>query len=121
MLNFAADCSQGDGVSESVQVGYVLSTGTGVDHSMIIKSYIADLDTVKVIPERNWRGTAPRIFFKPPSGLPPHTFDLTGLNNQEFVIRACAKNNQGFGVPSDSLRIRPSSTVPSAPTSVMLF
>ncbi|KAL7541113.1 LOW QUALITY PROTEIN: hypothetical protein ACHAXR_012985 [Thalassiosira sp. AJA248-18] len=119
-LNFVTDCSQDNGVSVTIQIGSVLKTDNGVNHSMIIKSYAADLDAIKIIPETNWRGTAPRIFFKPPSGLAPHTFTMTGIDKEKLIIRASARNSLGFGPPSDFLEILPTSTVPSAPSSVML-
>merc|ERR1712086_952385 len=85
----------------------------GVDHSMIIKSYTTDLDAIQVTPERNWRGTAARIFFKPPSGLSPRTFTMTGVENKaKVIVRASARNTQGLGPFSNSLAITPSSTVP---------
>mmetsp|Transcript_19739 Transcript_19739/g.42930 ORF Transcript_19739/g.42930 Transcript_19739/m.42930 type:complete len:985 (+) Transcript_19739:2-2956(+) len=120
-LNFLTDCSQGDGVSETIRIGSVLNTDHGVDHSMILKSYTADIDAIEIIPERNWRGTAPRIFFKPPSGLSPHTFTMAGIDAEKVTIRASARNSQGLGPFSNPLVISPSSTVPSAPTSVLLY
>jgi len=121
-LHFLPGCSQEDGVNETIQVGSVLNTDNGVDHSMIIKSHTADLDDIEIIPERNWRGTAPRIFFKPPSGLAPHTFTMTGMDKEKkYMVRASAMNSHGHGPPSNALEISPDSTVPSAPTSVLLF
>ncbi|KAL7554112.1 hypothetical protein ACHAWF_017504 [Thalassiosira exigua] len=118
-LSFVSDCSQDDGVSETIQAGSVLGTGNGVDHSMIVKSYTADLDAIEIVPERNWRGTAPRVFFKPPSGLPSHTFTLTGLD-EKVIVRVRARNAKGYGPPSNTLEIFPAATVPSAPTFVTL-
>ena len=121
-LSFATDCSQVNGVNEVVHVGSILNTGHGVDHSMIVKSYTADLEAIEIVPERNWRGTAPRIFFKPPSGLLPLTFMMTGIvKEKRYIVRASARNCRGYGSPSPSLEILPSSTVPSAPTNVLLF
>lgn len=122
LTSFVSDCSQADGVAEPVYIGSVVLTDTGVDHSLIVKAYTADLDKVEIVPERNWRGNAPRIFYKPPSGLSPHTFMLEGLDkNKQYFIRAFAKNSEGYGPPSNTLQVTPLSTVPSAPMSVMLF
>ena len=91
------------------------------DYSMIVKAHTADLGSVNIIPERNWRGTAPRVFYKPPSGMPPRTFFLKGLNKQKtYVVRAFARNSDGYGPPSNLVKIVPASTTPSAPTSVSL-
>ena len=91
------------------------------DFSMIVKAHTADLDSVKVIPERNWRGTAPRVFYKPPSGMPPRTLFLNGLDKHKtYDVRAFARNAEGYGHPSNLIKIAPVSTAPSAPTSISL-
>lgn len=121
-LSFAADCSQVNGVNEVVHVGSILNNGHGVDHSMIVKSYTADLGAIEIVPERNWRGTAPRIFFKSPYGYNPRTFMLTGMvKEKSYFVRVSARNSRGYGSPSPTLEISPSSTVPSAPTNVLLL
>ena len=120
--NFGLDCSLGDGVSQAVELGSVLRASGGTDHSMIIKSYTADLDTIQVTPETNWRGTAPRIFFNPPSGLYSRTFTMTGIEDKaKMIIRASARNNQGFGPFSNAVAIVPSSTVPDMVRNLSLF
>ncbi|KAL9181119.1 hypothetical protein ACHAXT_009924 [Thalassiosira profunda] len=94
----------------------------GRDLTMIVKAHTADLDKVSAIPELSWRGTAPRIFAKPPSGLEPNTFALTGLDGLgKIVVRGIARNERGHGAPSVLLEISLASTVPSAPTAVLLL
>jgi hypothetical protein len=121
-LSFASDCSQSNGVNKVVYVGSFLKTDTGVDHSIIVKAYTADLEAFEIVPERNWRGTEPRIFFKPPSGSVSRTFTLSGLvKGKSYLVRASARNSRGYGLPSQSLLVAPASTTPSAPTMVMLI
>ena len=120
-MSFTSDCSQADGAAEQVSVGSIIMTETGVDHSVIVKAHLADLNTVQIVPESNWRGTSARLFFQPPSGLLPQTFILDGLDKTEtYIVRASAKNSEGFGSPSNILQVKPTSTVPSAPISVSL-
>ena len=120
-LSFTSDCSQADGAAEQVFIGSVLMTQTGVDHSVVVKAHLADLDTIQIVPESNWRGTSARLFFQPPSGLLPQTFILDGLDKTKtYIVRASAKNSEGFGTPSNILQVKPASTVPSAPISVSL-
>ena len=91
------------------------------DYSMIVKAHTADLDSVKIIPESNWRGTAPRVFYKPPSGTSPRTVLLEGLEKHKaYVVRAFARNAEGWSPASNLVQIVPASTVPSAPMSVSL-
>ncbi len=91
------------------------------DLTMIVKAHTGDLDSLKIIPESNWRGTAPRVFYKPPSGMPPRTVLIEGLEKQKtYVARAFARNAEGFGPASNLITIAPTSTVPSEPTSVSL-
>ena len=91
------------------------------DYTMVVKAHTGDLDSVKVVPERNWRGTAPRIFYKPPSGSPPLSMTVEGLEKHKtYVVRAFAKNAEGYGPPSNLIKIAPASTAPSAPVSVSL-
>jgi hypothetical protein len=92
------------------------------EHTMIVKAYTADLDSIQVIPESNWRGTDARLFVKPPSGSPPRVFTLEGLDKgKTYSVRALARNSEGYGPPSSVMKIVPLSTAPSAPTSVFLF
>eukprot|EP00956_Cyclotella_meneghiniana_P022416 scaffold42451_cov66-Cyclotella_meneghiniana.AAC.3 len=120
-LSFTADCSQVNGMAQSVSVGSVLLTDNGVDHSVIVKSHLADLDTIEIVPENNWRGTAARLFFQPPSGLLPQTFTLDGLDKTKtYVVRASARNSEGYGPVSNEVKVTPKSTVPSSPISVSL-
>ena len=91
------------------------------DYTMVVKAHTADLDSVKIIPESNWRGTAPRVFYKPPSGMSPRTVLLEGLEKHKtYVVRAFARNAEGWSPASNLVQIVPASTVPSAPTSVAL-
>ena len=91
------------------------------DYTMIVKAHTVDLDSVKVVPESNWRGTAPRVFYKPPSGMPPRTVFLEGLEKQKtYVARAFARNAEGNGPSSNLIKIVPASTAPSSPSSVSL-
>ncbi|KAL7442689.1 hypothetical protein ACHAXH_009869 [Discostella pseudostelligera] len=121
-LNFADDCSQDNGVNVEVHAGSYLDTGIGAAHSMIVKAFTADLNKIVVIPERNWRGTASRVFSKHPYGIAPRTFTLAGMKDKKnYIVRASARNSQGFGPPSQPIGIKPASTVPSAPRAVMLF
>jgi hypothetical protein len=88
---------------------------------MIVKAHTAALNSIEVIPERNWRGTAPRVFYKPPSGMPPRKLFLEGLiKGNTYVVRAFARNLEGYGPPSSLLKVVPISTAPGAPTSVSL-
>ncbi|KAL3797523.1 hypothetical protein HJC23_009887 [Cyclotella cryptica] len=120
-FSFTSNCSQANGVAEPVSVGSALFTETGVDHTVIVKSHTADLDTIKIIPESNWRGTAARLFFQSPAGLIPQTFILKGMRtNTKYIVRASAKNAEGYGPPSNILQVTPTSTAPSAPISVFL-
>lgn len=120
-LSFASDCSQINGVNKVVHVGSFLKTDTGVDHRMIVKAYTADLEAFDIVPERNWRGTEPRIFFMPPSGSVSRTFTLSGLvKGKNYLVRASARNSRGYGLPSQSLLVAPASTTPSAPMMIML-
>eukprot|EP00985_Skeletonema_marinoi_P002205 scaffold893_cov143-Skeletonema_marinoi.AAC.9 len=91
------------------------------DYTMIVKAHTVDLDSVQVVPESNWRGTAPRVFYKPPSGMPPRTVLLEGLEKQKtYVARAFARNAEGYGPSSNLIKIVPASTAPSPPSSVSL-
>ena len=93
----------------------------GGDYSMIIESYTSDLSSLQVLPESDWRGTSPRIFFKSPFGSPSHTFVLPDLDkDNSYIVRAMAKNDNGYGPPSNVLTITPKSSVPSYPTGVAL-
>ena len=121
-LNFATDCSQNNGVNENVNAGSYFDTGKGVIHSMIIMAFTAELNHIAVIPERNWRGTAPRIFSKRPSGIAPLTFTLEGMEEGEtYLVRASARNRHGFGPPSVPISLDMAATVPSAPRACALF
>jgi hypothetical protein len=92
-----------------------------IDHSVVVKAHLADLDTIQVVPEHNWRGTSARLFFQPPSGMLPQTFTLKGLDKtKKYIVRASARNAEGFGKPSNHVYVKPQSTTPSAPISVVL-
>ncbi|KAL7514942.1 hypothetical protein ACHAXN_013076 [Cyclotella atomus] len=119
--SFTSDCDQVDAVTASISIGSVLLTSTGVDHSVIVKSHLANLDTIRVVPESNWRGTGARLSYQPPSGLLPNTFTLDGMDKSKtYIIRASARNSRGYGNPSNILQVQPRATVPSAPLSVSL-
>jgi hypothetical protein len=118
-LSFTTDCLQADGVAVPVTIGSVLLTGTGVDHTVIVKSHTADLDKIEIVPESNWRGTSARLFFQPPSGLIPHTFNINNMDtNNKYIVRVSARNAEGYGPPSSTLEVTPKATVPSAPLDV---
>jgi hypothetical protein len=94
---------------------------SGGDYTMIVESYTSDLSSLKVLPESNWRGTSPRIFFKSPYGYPSRTFLLPDLDkDNSYIVRAMAKNDHGYGQPSNVLMITPKSSVPSPPTGLAL-
>jgi len=122
LSSLSSDCAQNDGVEERVSVGTVFFTGYGVDHSIIIKSFTFDLNNIAIEPERTWRGTSPRIFFKGPGGKESRTFILDDIDsNKSYVVRASARNAEGYGLPSNILALKPSATVPGTPRSVALF
>ncbi|KAL7473049.1 hypothetical protein ACHAXS_013421 [Conticribra weissflogii] len=121
LSSLSSDCAQNDGVDERVSIGSVFFTSYGVDHSMVIKSFTYDLNDIAIEPERTWRGTSPRIFFKSPGGKEPRTFILNGIDsNKSYIVRASARNAEGYGLPSETLVLKPSATVPGAPRSVSL-
>jgi hypothetical protein len=111
-----------DGIGLVEMLGPSVEGEAWPEHTMIVKAYTTDLDSIQVIPESNWRGTDARLVVKPPSGSPPRVFTLEGLDKgKTYSVRAFARNSEGYGPPSSVMKIVPLSTAPSAPTSVFLF
>ena len=84
------------GPSDESHVGHSVEGGTQIKHIIVVEAHTVDLDTVEVVLDMNWRGTAPRI-------------------QGTVTIRASARNAHDYGVPSQPLTINPSSTRPGTP------
>jgi hypothetical protein len=71
----------------------MFAQGNGVEYAIAMKSHTADLDTLRVVPEGNWRGKNARIHVTRPNGKTPLTYVLgTPSEIQTVSLRDTAQN-----------------------------